>query len=62
MVEGIDGPILESVLASLSLEQQKAHPRLSEGRIRLLHQRAPGEIRTALQAFGYYWADVQAEL
>jgi len=38
----------------LSIEQQKDHPLLTEGRLQRLHQKAVQEIVTALQPFGYY--------
>lgn len=62
VVEGIDGELRRNVLLLLSIEQQKADPALTEGRIRILHERAPHEIRHALEPFGYYRARIRAEL
>ncbi len=59
---GVEGELLENVLASISIEQQKNHPRLSAGLIRRLHKKAPEEIKRALQAFGYYQVQVNSDL
>lgn len=61
-VDGVEGIVLENVLKFLSIEQQKADPGLFEARIRRLHRNAPGEIRRALEPFGYYEPTVHAEL
>lgn len=61
-VEGITGPALENVKILLSIEQQRSHPDLTEGRIRRLHRKASQEIRRALEPFGYYRPEIQAEL
>lgn len=61
-VEGIP-PLLElNVRLFLSVEQQKAHALLNEGRLRRLHNKAEQEIRLALQPFGYYLPVIHAEL
>jgi translocation and assembly module TamA len=57
-----DKQILEQVLASLSLEQQKNQPRLSASRIQRLHKQASEEIQRALQPYGYYRVQVSAKL
>lgn len=62
VVEGVEGEIKNNILSYLSIEQQKAHPNLTEGRIQRLHQKAIGEIKNALQPFGYYEPDIQASL
>lgn len=61
-INGIKGELLKNVLASLSIEQEKTHPRLSPSQIRRLHKKAPQEIKRALQAFGYYQVKVDGEL
>lgn len=61
-VEGVRGEMLRNVLAYLSLEQQKSHPNLTDGRIQRLHKKAFDEIRSALRPFGYYQAVVEGEL
>ena len=59
---GASHDLLKNVLASLSIEQQKTHPRLSESQIRRLHQKAPEEIKRALQVFGYYQVKIDGQL
>lgn len=61
-IEGLPDTLREAVLAQLSLKREQGHPLLTEPRIRILHARAPDEIRQALQPFGYYRAEVDAEL
>ena len=61
-VDGIKGDLLQNVLASISIELQKTNARLSPGLIRRLHYKAPDEIKRALQAFGYYKVNVDADL
>ncbi|QKT02503.1 outer membrane protein assembly factor [Ectothiorhodospiraceae bacterium 2226] len=61
-VDGVGGEVRENVLAFLSLYAQRAHPALSEGRIRTLHRRAEEEIRRALEPFGYYRPTVRTSL
>ncbi len=62
LVEGVSGKERENVLLMLSIEQQKVHPDLSDGRIRRLHAKAVEEIKQALAPFGYYRVTVEAEL
>jgi translocation and assembly module TamA len=53
-VEGIEGDVKNNVLAYLSIEKQKAHEDLTPVIAQILHRKAPEEIRTALQPYGYY--------
>jgi translocation and assembly module TamA len=61
-IEGLEGPALNNARTSLSLEKQKDNPRLSDRRIKALHREAPGEIRQALQALGYYRPEIHPDL
>ena len=61
-VEGVEGDIEKNVFAFLSIEQLKEHQDLTEVLLKKLHKKAPDEIRKALQPFGYYRPDIQAEL
>lgn len=61
-VSGVERELENNIRLFLSLEQQKAHPLMSEGRLRRLHKKAPSEITRALQPFGYYRPVVNAEL
>ncbi len=60
-IEGLDDELRGNVEAFLSIDQdglEDASPR----RIRHLHRRAPAEIRRALEPFGYYRPQVDAQL
>ncbi len=61
-VEGVDAALRDNVLLFLSIQQQKNLPEISDNRIRLLHALAPGEIRAALQPFGYYQPRIDSTL
>lgn len=53
-ISGINKRLEDNVRLFLSIEQQKDHDLITEGRLRRLHQKAPQEITMALQPFGYY--------
>jgi translocation and assembly module TamA len=59
---GLDSELEQNARLFLSLEAQKDHPLLSEGRVRRLHRRAPDEIAAALQPYGYYRAHIESRL
>ena len=61
-IEGLTGATLENVRKLLSIEQQKTDPNLFEARIRRLHRNAKGEIKQALEPFGYYEPTIIAHL
>jgi translocation and assembly module TamA len=61
-VSGVSGAERDNVLLMLSIEQQKTHPDLSDGRIRRLHARSPEEIAQALAPFGFYRVVTESEL
>jgi len=61
-VTGLEGELERNVRAFLTIEQQKAAEDLTAQRIRRYHARAPGEIRTALQPFGYYQPLIEGRL
>lgn len=61
-VEGIDGALYDNVMQNLTLAAEREHPLLEPHRLQRLHQRAAEEIRLALRPFGYYRAEVTAEL
>lgn len=62
VIEGVTGDVKNNILSYLSIEQQKSHPNLTEGRISRLHHKASGEIKNALQPFGYYQPEIQSRL
>jgi len=59
---GLEGDMRKNALAHLQIYQEREQPQLRVGRLRRLHQRAPEQIRRALQPFGYYQVDVDADL
>lgn len=61
-VKGIKGDALSNVMAYLSIAHQQENQQLTQGQIRRLHSKAPDEIKTALEVYGYYRAQVQGEL
>lgn len=61
-IEGVEDKLLDNVRLLLSIEQQKESTALVEGRIHRLHQKAPEEIRKALEPFGYYRVTVGGSL
>ena len=61
-ISGIDEILEANVRLYLSIEQQKNHPLISDGRLRRLHKKAAPEISAALQPFGYYRSTVSASL
>lgn len=61
-VTGISGDMRESVLNSMILYRERNSELLDEFRIRTLHRAAPEQIEEALRPFGYYRAEVDAQL
>jgi len=61
-ITGLGKPLEENVRLMLSIEQQKEHLLMTEGRLLRLHKRSPIEIRKALQPFGYYRPVIESGL
>ena len=61
-VHGVSSEIEANIRLYLSIEQQKEHALLSEGRLRHIHKKASQEITLALQPFGYYQPEIKSEL
>ena len=61
-VYGVSEAEKENVLAYLKIEKEKGQTDLLPSRIRRLHAQAPGEIKRALQPFGYYEVLVRSRL
>lgn len=61
-IRGVNGVLADNVRLFLSIEQQKSHTLLSEGRLRHLHKKAQQEIVKALQPYGYYRPEIKTEL
>ena len=62
VINGLDQKLEDNVRLFLSIEQQKSHALMSEGRLLRLHKKASQEINRALQPFGYYRPLISAEL
>jgi translocation and assembly module TamA len=60
-VRGVEGELEDNILAVLDLQEIEGDE-AEAGRIRLLHQRATEQIRTALQPFGYYDPQIEGRL
>lgn len=61
-ISGIEVQLEENVRLFLSVQQQKDHALMSEGRLRRLHKKAVLEISSALQPFGYYRPEIKSAL
>jgi translocation and assembly module TamA len=61
-ISGINKLLEDNVRSFLSIEQQKDHALVNEGRLHRLHKKASQEISNALQPFGYYRAEIKANL
>lgn len=61
-IKGVDSVMEHNVRQFLSIEQQKDHALLSEGRLRHLHKKAVEEISKALQPYGYYRPEIKPDL
>lgn len=60
-VDGVQDEMLEAVRASIELQQYEERD-VSAVEVRRLFERGPEQIRTALEPFGYYEAQVASEL
>ncbi len=61
-INGIKGTLLDNVKAVLTIYQKMDQENLNEWRIRRMHEDAKGEIRKALEPFGYYHPEISTEL
>lgn len=61
-IDGIDSAMEDNVRLYLSIEQQKNHPSMTEGRLRRLHKKSTQEISKALQPFGYYHPQIESKI
>ncbi|MEQ8798300.1 MAG: autotransporter assembly complex family protein [Salinisphaeraceae bacterium] len=60
-LEGIEGELADNARAFLTIDDKPTRER-DEARVRRLHRLASGEIRQALQPFGYYQPEIEAKL
>lgn len=61
-VEGLSGDLRDNVEARLALRARAERAQLDEAQIRRLHERAPNDIRDALQPFGHYEPRIESTL
>lgn len=61
-IRGLEKTLHTNVTRFLSIEKNKNKDELNARWIKRLHEQAPEEIRQALQPFGYYLPEIQAEL
>jgi len=61
-VKGIEGQLLENVLASLKINRYRQNPRLTVQLIKKYHSLAPEEIKSALAPFGYFSPHIKSHL
>lgn len=61
-LQGVGGAMAQNVMQQLSIQRERNEQLLDIYRLRRLHRRAPDEIATALQPFGYYHTAVDAAL
>src|SRR5699024_1125193 len=61
-VNGVEGAVKDNVLASLSIKHYKNYGKHPAATIRRLAAEAPGEIRQALQPFGYFSPHISSQL
>jgi translocation and assembly module TamA len=62
LLRGVDGPERANVEARLSILAYANEDGDDEAEVRRLHRRAEGDIRMALEAFGYYGPEVRGRL
>ena len=61
-IHGVSKPVEDNIRLLLSIQQQKDHLLMTEGRLLRLHKKSPEEIRKALQPFGYYRPVIESTL
>ncbi len=62
-LEGVRGEVQANVQANLRLSREaRAGRTLSEAEVNRLHSRAPDQIRSALEPFGFYQPEIESEL
>jgi len=61
-IDGVKGELKRNLVAHLAAVQGEELDKLSSGRIRAMHRRAPAALEEALQALGYYEARIEPSL
>ena len=60
-LDGVDGPLRDAVLAGLELNQYGTRD-VTAAQAHRLYERAEGQVRSALEPYGYYHTEVSGEL
>ena len=61
VVEGVEDPLKAAAIAGVELSQY-ATREVSDAQVRRLYERAPGQVKSALEPYGYYDASVTGGL
>src|SRR5678815_550494 len=61
VVEGVEDPLKAAAIAGVELSQY-ATREVSDAQVRRLYERAPGQVKSALEPYGYYDASVTGDL
>lgn len=61
-LDGLSDKLQDQVMNYLDISRAQDDPKLSLARLQRLHERAPQQIKTALQVYGYFRASVISEL
>jgi translocation and assembly module TamA len=61
VVDGVDDPLKAAVISAAELSQY-ANREVSDAQVRRLYERAPDQVKSALQPYGYYDATVTGDL
>lgn len=61
-IDGLSPELRDHVEAYLDIMQEQGTDKLTLARLQRLHDKAPQQIKTALQVYGYYQATVQSSL
>lgn len=62
VIRGVDGELRDNVRARLGIVEVLNDDSVPDSHVNWLHDRAPGQIRKALEPFGYYSVSVEAGL
>ncbi len=62
ILENVPESIHKKLMSAIAISREQEKKDLDERHLKTLHRRAPAQIKTGLQSFGYYKATVKAEL
>ncbi len=61
-MENVPDQMQAKLLSAMAISRETSNQDLDEQTLKVLHRRAPSQIKTGLQSFGYYKSSVKAEL